>query len=209
MDLGRLDGVFDGVVDEVVHHVGDVELVGKEYAVDGVEVGGDGAVAVFNGDEKTLDGFLNDAVQVNLFRGDGEFFARHLGTLQKSFDEDTHSAVFVADDVDEIASGGEVAGDGFVFEHLAGETDGGEGSLDFVGHVVDEVGLHFIEFVLGQDGTDGEDKECRDENNHADADDGVEVGVAAEDDGRGRERKDDVKAFVGGDAMGVEGVFES
>ena len=50
-------------------------------------------------------------------------------------------------------------------------------------HVVDEVGFHLVQSVLGEDSADGEDEECGDEENHQDADDGVAVGVGTEDDG--------------------------
>ena len=103
--------------------------------------------------------------------------------MEKSFDEDSHATVLIADDIDEVASRGIVAGDGFVLEHLACEADSGDGSLNFVGHIVDEVGLHLVEFALVEDGPDREEEEGRNEDNHADAEDGVEIGIAGEDDG--------------------------
>lgn len=49
-------GVFDCVVDKVVNHVGDVELVGKEYAIDVAKVSFDGALAVLYGEFEVFDG---------------------------------------------------------------------------------------------------------------------------------------------------------
>ena len=129
--------------------------------------------------------------------------------MEEGFDKNAHAAVFVADDIDEVAAGGGIAGDGVVLEHFAGKTDGGDGGFDFVGHVVDEVGFHLVQSVLGEDSADGEDEEGGDEENHQDADDGVAVGVGTEDDGGGGEGEDDKEAFAGGDSVGVESVFES
>ena len=63
-------------------------------------------------------------------------------------------------------------------------------------HVVDEISFHFVELVLGKDGADGKDEKSRDEHNHADADDGVEVCVAAENDRGGGEGKQKIKTLV-------------
>ena len=70
-----IGGVFDGVVDKIVNHVGNVQFVGKEHAVDGLEVGGEGALAVFDSEFETLDGVADDVVEVDLFGRDGEFLA--------------------------------------------------------------------------------------------------------------------------------------
>ena len=129
--------------------------------------------------------------------------------MEEGFDKNAHAAVFVADDVNEVAAGGGIAGDGVVLEHFAGEADGGDGGFDFVGHVVDEVGFHLVQSVLGENSADGDDEERGDKENHQDADDSVAVGAGTEDDGRGGEGEDDKEAFVGGDSVGVESVFES
>ena len=52
-----------------------MQLVGKEHAVDGLEVGGEGALAVFDSEFETLDGVADDVVEVDLFGRDGEFLA--------------------------------------------------------------------------------------------------------------------------------------
>ena len=207
-DTRLLLGVFDGVVNEVVHHVGYVQVVGKQDAVDRGEVRGEASMSVLDGELETLCRLPDNAVQVDFFWLDGELFARHLGTLQKGLYQHTHTAVLVADDIDEVAPGGQVAGDTLIFQHLAGKAYGGDGRFYLVGHVVDEVGLHLVEFMLGQNGADGKHKEGGDKHYHADADDGVEVGVAAEDDGRGWEGEYQVEVLVGCNAMGVESVFE-
>ena len=138
-----------------MNHVGNVQLVGKEHAIDGLEVGGEGAFTVFDSEFETLDGVADDVVEVDLFGRDGEFLARHFGALEECLDKNAHAAVFVADDVDEVAAGGGIAGDGVVLEHFAGEADGGDGGFDFVRHVVDEVGFHLVQSVLGEDSADG------------------------------------------------------
>ena len=160
-----------------------------------------------DGELETLEGVLHLLVEVYFLQRQREILVGHFGALQDGFDEHPHAAVFVVDDADEVAAGGEVAADGFVLQHFAGEPDGGNGGFDFVGHVVDEVGLHLVEFALDGDGADGEDEEGRDENDHEDAEDGVFVGVAGEDDGGGGEDEDEVEVFVGDDAVGVEDVF--
>ena len=207
-DTRLLLGVFDGVVDEVVHHVGYVQFVGEKQSVDRIEVGGECAATILDGELEALSRLFHNAVEVDFLGLDGELFARHLGTLQECFYQYAHAAVFVADDVDKVAPGGEVTGDTLVLEHLAGEADGGYGGLYLVGHIVDEVGLHLVEFMLGQDGTDGKDEECRNQHNHADADNGVKVGVATEDDGGGGEGEHQIQIVVRGDATRVEGVFK-
>ena len=189
-------------------HVGDVELVGEKDAVDSAEVVFDGALASFDRELEVVGAGCNNAVKVNLLRADGELLARHLGTLEQGLDKNTHASVLVADDVDEVAAGGGIAGDGVVLQHLACQADSGYGGFDFVGHVVDEVGLHLVESSLEPDGAYGENEERRDEDYHADADEGVEIGVAAEDDGGRGEGEDDIEVAVGDDAVGVEGVFK-
>ena len=58
-----------------MNHVGNVQFVGKEHSVDGLEVGGEGALAVFDSEFETLDGVADDVVEVDLFGRYGEFLA--------------------------------------------------------------------------------------------------------------------------------------
>ena len=86
-----------------MHHIGDVQLVGKEDTLDGLKVEVDGAVAALDGEMETLGGSLDDGVKVNFSRGEGVSLARHFGALEEGLDEDAHAPVLFADDVDEIA----------------------------------------------------------------------------------------------------------
>ena len=84
-DMGFLYRVFDGIVDKVVQHVGNVQVVGIERAVNVAKVGLDSAVAVLKGELEVLYGREYEAVEVNLLRIEGEVLSRHLGTLQQCF----------------------------------------------------------------------------------------------------------------------------
>ena len=53
-DVWLAVGIFDGVVDEVVQHVGDVQVVGIECSRDVTKVSLDGAVAVLEGEFEIL-----------------------------------------------------------------------------------------------------------------------------------------------------------
>lgn len=74
-DMWGLFGVFDGVVDKVVNHVGDVKLVGEKGAMDVAEMGLDGALSVLNSELEVVYARLDDVVEVDFLRVEREFLA--------------------------------------------------------------------------------------------------------------------------------------
>lgn len=119
-DVRLVVRVFYSVVDEVVQHIGDVQLVGIKRARNVAEVGLNGAVAILKSQLEILNRGEYETVEVNLLRIEGKVLARHLGTLQQRFNKDAHTAVLVANDVDKVKPCGSIAGDSLILKHLAG-----------------------------------------------------------------------------------------
>ena len=205
-DVRRIGGVFDSVVDKVVDKVGEVEFVADDERWIGIEVGLDLPAAVAEGELETFLHLGDDGVDVDFAWGDGEVLVRHFGALENGFDQKSHTLVLVGNDGEEVVARFDILRYAFVLQHFAGKADGGDGGLDFVGHVVDEFGLHLVELALVGDGAERDEEHDRDDEDEEEAHVGIELRVAEEKEVGPREVENDEVLVGGDDPDGLERV---
>ena len=139
IDVELRGRVFYGVVNQVVNHICDVQLVAQDGGRCRFEVALQKSSAIRNLKLEVCGNVLDQGVEVDLFDVHLKVLARHLRSLQYRFDQHTHTAVFVADDADIGFVGFGVGADVGVLQHLAGQSYCCDWRFDFVGHIVDEV----------------------------------------------------------------------
>ena len=151
--------VFESVVEEVVDEVGEVHRVAPDDGILGFELHRNMAVHAAGFELEGGNYFFDDAVGFNLLKLEGgDVVAIEHGHLQHLFDLHAQALCFVDNDAREVVEALFRAWEVLVGQHLRRQRNGGNGRLELVGHVVDEVVLDFRQALLAEDGVDGIDK---------------------------------------------------
>ena len=161
-DVGGLGGIFLCIFQKVAQDACEVDGVCLEVKGGGWDLEVEGATPALYGEAEAFCFLVDDVLEVDGLAVEGEFATLSDGGLKDTLDLGLHAGVFGPDDVEVgagLASGYHVG----VFEGLNGEGDGGDGGLEFVGHVVDEVCLHLGELFLAAEDEEGEAKTADDD----------------------------------------------
>lgn len=169
-DVGFFVAIFECVFDEVNEDAFDVGLVSGDDGHFCIEAGGELPSEVVDLEGEAADDAVEEPVDVDIFGIDFQLAFFKLRELEDVGDHLLESFVFVADHRDVSFSGVGVGLDGVIRHSFAGEGDGGDGSFELVGHIVDEVvGDFVVMLLLGEGDDEDEQEQCQQGD---DADDG-------------------------------------
>ena len=172
--------VLHGIVHQVEDDVGEVHLVDEDDGVFGFQAGDDLSSVLLDFEGEGMDDAGDEFVGVDFDHLEVGALVLVHGQLEYLLDLEAQALGLVVDGGGESAEHARRLGDGFVVEHLRGERDGGDGCLELVGHVVDEVVLDLGEFLLAEDEHHGDDEgddedEREDDGGHDEGEGAVDV----------------------------------
>ena len=150
--------VLDGVVHEVENDVREVHFVDEDVRLVGPQVGSDGSACAFHFEAEGVDHAGEEVVCVDLTALEGGFLAVEHRHLQHLLHLEAQPLRLVVDDARNVVEHGLALAHGGVSQHLCGQRDGGDGRLELVGHVVDEVVLDLRQPFLAERDIDGVDE---------------------------------------------------
>lgn len=176
-DMWRFGGVLECVVEQVEEHIAEVCLIAPDLVVGCLQVDVKRALSLMGADAELLLYDANHLVHIEF--GLDEVGAALVveGELQHSLDHHGETLGLVGDDAQNSLVGLLGMLVGRVEEHLTCQIDAGQGGLEFVGHVVDEVVLHLVDRLLLDDGVQGDPEDAQHANNQNDRRDGKGQGI--------------------------------
>ena len=150
--------VFHGIIHQIEDNILEMHLVNIESRIDGFDIGIDLSTCMLHAEREGIGNILNHLVQIEFFLLEHSLLAVEHTHLQYLFYQETKALRFIVDHVTQMFLHLFTLCHRSIIEHLRCQTDTGNRSLQFVGHIIDEVVLYLSISLLPEDNHNGKDE---------------------------------------------------